>query len=192
MGGLALLEADTPALTQELFDKLLELRLKRFRELGRFDLLTQAPVVDFYRDAALRGLTDGSVRVFGLRVGQDYLAVMYVLIMKGTMHALLLGIDQDAVANAAPGLTMIGKLMMWGRARGLDYFDLSVGGQGYKQHIGASSSALAELCVPITLRGRGSTAYIRLRGKTELFIRSRPGLFKAVQGAMRRLRRLKD
>ncbi|MER8694540.1 GNAT family N-acetyltransferase [Mesorhizobium opportunistum] len=192
MGGLALVEADTPALTQELFDKLLELRLKRFRELGRFDLLTQAPVVDFYRDAALRGLTDGSVRVFGLRVGQDYLAVMYVLIMKGTMHALLLGIDQDAVANAAPGLTMIGKLMMWGRARGLDYFDLSVGGQGYKQHIGASSSVLAELCVPITLRGRGSTAYISLRGKTELFIRSRPGLFKAVQGAMRRLRRLKD
>jgi len=192
MGGLALVEADTPAMVEEQFATLLELRLNRFRELGRFDLLTQAPVVEFYRNAALQGLSDGSVRLFGLRVGQAYLAVIYVLIMKGTLHALLLGIDQDAVANASPGLTTIGRLMMWGRAQGLDYFDLSVGSQGYKQHIGASSSVLAELCEPMTLRGRGATAYIKLRGKTELFVRSRPGLYKAAHGVMSRLRRLKN
>ncbi|MBZ9797582.1 GNAT family N-acetyltransferase [Mesorhizobium sp. ES1-4] len=192
LGGLALVEAETPEMIEEQFGRLLDLRLNRFRELGRFDLLTQAPVVDFYRNAALQGLSDGSVRLFGLRAGQAYLAVMYLLVMKGTLHALLLGIDQEAVANVAPGLTMIGKLMIWGREQGLGYFDLSVGGQGYKQHIGASSYVLAELCEPITLKGRGSTAYIRLRGKTELFVRSRTRLYKAVQGVMRRLRRLKN
>ncbi|TPN13085.1 GNAT family N-acetyltransferase [Mesorhizobium sp. B2-3-3] len=192
MGKLDLVEARTPDMVEKQFATLLELRLNRFRELGRFDLLTQAPVVAFYRDAALQGLSDGSVRLFGLRVGEAYLAVIYVLIMKGTLHALLLGIDQDAVANTPPGLTTIGKLMMWARARGLDYFDLSVGSQGYKQHIGASSAVLAELCEAMTLRGGGATAYIKLRGKTELFVRSRPGLFKTVQGVMRRLRRLKN
>ncbi|MGX5827955.1 GNAT family N-acetyltransferase [Mesorhizobium sp. 43Arga] len=192
MGKLDLVEADTPDMVEAHFARLLELRLNRFRELGRFDLLTQAPVVDFYRSAALQGLSDGSVRLFGLRVGETYLAVMYVLVMKGTLHALLLGIDKDAVANASPGLTTIGKLMMWGVTQGLGYFDLSVGSQGYKQHIGASSAVLAELCEAVTLKGRGSTAYIRLRGKTELFVRSRPGLYKAVQGVMRRFRRLKN
>ncbi|TPM28206.1 GNAT family N-acetyltransferase [Mesorhizobium sp. B2-3-4] len=192
LGGLALVEAETPGMIEEQFATLLDLRLNRFRELGRFDLLTQAPIVEFYRNAALTGLSDGSVRLFGLRVGQAYLAVIYVLVMKGTLHALLLGIDQDAVPNVSPGLTTIGKLMMWGRSQGLGYFDLSVGSQGYKQHIGASSSVLAELCEPMTLKGRGSTAYIRLRGKTELFVRSKPRLYKAVQGVMRRLRRLKN
>ncbi|RVD56465.1 MAG: GNAT family N-acetyltransferase [Mesorhizobium sp.] len=191
LGGLALVEAETPDMIEEQFGTLLDLRLNRFRELGRFDLLTQAPIVEFYRNAALQGLSDGSVRLFGLRVGQAYLAVIYVLVMKGTLHALLLGIDQEAVPNVSPGLTTIGKLMIWARAQGLGYFDLSVGSQGYKQHIGAASSVLAELCEPMTLKGRGSTAYIRLRGKTELFVRSKPRLYKAVQGVMRRLRRLK-
>ncbi|TIW84649.1 MAG: GNAT family N-acetyltransferase, partial [Mesorhizobium sp.] len=81
------------------------------RELGRFDLLTQAPVVDFYRHAALQGLSDGSVRLFGLRVGEAWLASIYVLARKGTLHTLLLGIDQNAVANVSPGLTTMGKLM---------------------------------------------------------------------------------
>ena len=192
LGKLDLVEAGTAEMVDAHFATLLELRLNRFRELGRFDLLTQAPVVEFYRDAALRGLSDGSVRLFGLRAGEAYLAVIYVVIMKGTLHALLLGIDQEAVPNVSPGLTTIGKLMMWARGQGLDCFDLSVGSQGYKQHIGASGAVLAELCEAVTLKGRGSTAYIKLRGKTELFVRSKPGLYKAVQGVMRRLRRLKN
>ncbi|MER8983329.1 GNAT family N-acetyltransferase [Mesorhizobium sp. M0870] len=192
LGGLALVEADTPDLTEELLDALLELRLKRFRELGRFDLLTQAPVVDFYRAAALQGLSNGSVRLFGLRVGEAWLASIYVLVRKGTLHALLLGIDQNAVANVSPGLTTMGKLMMWGCERGFDYFDLSVGGQGYKRHIGASSSVLAEICEPVTVRGRAANAAILLRSRVEGMTRSRPRLLKAVQGLTRRLRRLKD
>ncbi|MGX7873855.1 GNAT family N-acetyltransferase [Mesorhizobium sp. ORM6] len=192
LGKLDLVEAETPDMVEEQFATLLELRLNRFRELGRFDLLTKAPVVEFYRDAALQGLSDGSVRLFGLRAGQDYLAVIYVLVMKGTLHALLLGIDQDAVPNVSPGLTTIGKLMMWGATQGLGYFDLSVGSQGYKQHIGASSAVLAELCEAMTLRGMGATAYIKLRARAEFFVRSRPGLHKPAHDAMRRLRRLKN
>ena len=190
--GLALVEADTPALTEELFDTLLELRLKRFRELGRFDLLTQAPVVDFYRHAALQGLSDGSVRLFGLRVGEAWLASIYVLARKGTLHTLLLGIDQNAVANVSPGLTTMGKLMMWGRGQGFDYFDLSVGSQGYKEHIGAASSVLAEICEPMTVRGRAANAAILLRSRAELYVRSNPRLLKAARSLMSRLRRLKD
>jgi CelD/BcsL family acetyltransferase involved in cellulose biosynthesis len=190
--GLALVEADTPAVTEELFDTLLELRLRRFRELGRFDLLTQAPVVDFYRRAALQGLSDGSVRLFGLRVGEAWLASIYVLARKGTLHTLLLGIDQNAVANVSPGLTTMGKLMVWARGHGFDYFDLSVGSQGYKEHIGAASSVLSEICEPMTLRGRAANAAILVRSRTERYVRSNPRLLKAVRSLTSRLRRLKD
>lgn len=190
--GLALVEADTPDLAEELFDTLLELRLKRFRELGRFDLLTQAPVVDFYRQAALQGLSDGSVRLFGLRAGEAWLASIYVLARKGTLHTLLLGIDQNAVANVSPGLTTMGKLMMWARGHGFDYFDLSVGSQGYKEHIGAASSVLAEICEPMTMRGRAANAAILLRSRTERYVRSNPRLLKALRNLTSRLRRLKD
>ena len=191
LGGLSLVEADTPALVEELFQRLLELRLKRFRELGRFDLLTRQSAVDFYRNAALEGLSDGSVRLFGLRVGQAWLAAILVLARKGTLHGILLGIDQDAVSNASPGLTTIAKLMMWGRERGFDYFDLSVGSQGYKEHIGAASSVLAEICEPLTVRGWGANAAILFRSRAEARVRSRPRLLKAVRGVAQRLRRLK-
>ncbi|MFD2054644.1 GNAT family N-acetyltransferase [Mesorhizobium calcicola] len=191
LGGLSLVEADTPALMEELFGTLLELRLKRFRELGRFDLLTQQSAVDFYRNAALQGLSDGSVRLFGLRVGQAWLASIYVLARKGTLHGILLAIDKDAIANVSPGLTTIAKLMIWGRERGFDYFDLSVGSQGYKEHIGAASSVLAEICEPLTVRGWGANAAILFRSRAELYVRSRPRLLKAIQGTARRLRRLK-
>ncbi|WP_095091207.1 GNAT family N-acetyltransferase [Mesorhizobium sophorae] len=192
LGGLSLVEADTPALTEELFGTLLELRLKRFRELARFDLLTRQSAVDFYLNAALQGLSDGSVRLFGLRVGQAWLASMLVLARKGTLHGILLAIDKDAVANVSPGLTTIGKLMMWGRERGFDYFDLSVGGQGYKEHIGAANSVLSEICEPMTLRGWGANAAILYRSRAERYVRLRPRLLKAVQSVARGLRRLKD
>ena len=94
--------------------------------------------------------------------------------------------------NVSPGLLIMGKLMVWARAQGFDYFDLSVGSQCYKEHIGAAGSVLAEMCEALTPRGRGVNAAISLRGRAELFVRSKPRLFKAVQGVMRRLRRLKD
>lgn len=191
LGAFGLVEADTPALVGEHFEKLLELRLKRFRELGRFDLLTQQPAVDFYREAALRGLSDGSVRLFGLRAGDAWIASIYVLAGKGSLHALLLGIDDAAVHNVSPGLTMIGKLMMWGCANGFAYFDLSVGSQYYKEHIGAGSESLSEICQSMTLRGGAAETAIKYRGRGEALVRSNPRLFKAAQEAMQRWRRLR-
>jgi CelD/BcsL family acetyltransferase involved in cellulose biosynthesis len=167
------------------------MRLSRFRELGRFDLLTQATAVDFYRNAALEGLSDGSVRLFGLRVGEALIAVQYLLIHQVTVHALLISIDQGAVPNVSPGLLIMGKLMSWARERGFDYFDLSVGNQSYKEHMGATGSVLSELCHGITVRGSAVSTAIEVRNRTEVFVRSKPRLLKTIQGLMRGLRRLR-
>ncbi|TIN72449.1 MAG: GNAT family N-acetyltransferase, partial [Mesorhizobium sp.] len=191
LGGVELVEANTPALVEVIFAGLVRMRLSRFRELGRFDLLTQAAVVDFYRNAALEGLSDGSVRLFGLRVGEALIAVQYLLIHQVTVHALLISIDQGAVPNVSPGLLIMGKLMSWARGRDFNYFDLSVGNQSYKEHMGALGSGLRELCHGITVRGSAVSAAIEIRNRAEVFVRSKPRLLKRLQGLMRGLRRLR-
>ncbi|WP_308642790.1 GNAT family N-acetyltransferase [Mesorhizobium sp. GbtcB19] len=190
-GGLALVEADTPALVDSIFGKLVELRLSRFRELGRFDLMAQPAVVDFYREAAHRGLTDGSVRIFGLRAGDVMVAVQYLAAHLGTLHALLIAIDQGAVPNVSPGLCVMGELIRWGRGAGFDYFDLSVGDQSYKQHMGAVKAVLSELCYGITLKGMAASEAIKYRGRGVAFVRDNPRLFKLAQETMQRWRRLR-
>jgi CelD/BcsL family acetyltransferase involved in cellulose biosynthesis len=191
-GQLDLVDANTPALVELIFGALVEMRLRRFRQLGRFDLLARPEVVDFYREAALQGLSDGSVRVFGLRAGEDWVAGQYMLSRQGTLHALLIGIDQEVVANASPGLAIIGRLMEWGLRQEFKYFDLSVGSQPYKEQFGAESSVLGELCEAMTVRGWGANAAIWLRGRAEGLVRSKPRLLKTVQNLVRGLRRLKS
>ena len=190
-GGLALVEADTPALVDSIFGKLVEMRLSRFRELGRFDLLARPPVADFYRSAAHRGLKDGSVRIFGLRSGDVMVAVQYLAVHLGTLHALLVAIDQGAVPNVSPGLCIMGELMKWGRGAGFDYFDLSVGNQSYKEHMGAVKSVLSELCYGMTLKGVAASGAIKYRGQGVAFVRDNPRLFKLAREFMQRWRRLR-
>lgn len=191
LGGVELVEAATQAEVEQLFGELIRMRLSRFRELGRFDLLTQEAVVDFYRNAALQGLPDGSVRLFGLRVGDALIAVQYAVVHQGTVHALLIAMDQSVVPNVSPGLLIMGRLIGWARERRFDYFDLSVGDQSYKERMGAKASVLAELRQGLTVRGRVASAAIELRNRTEAFVRSNPRLRAAAQGMMRGLRRLR-
>lgn len=189
LGGVELVEADTPAEAERIFGELVRMRLSRFREMGRFDLLTRGTVVDFYRNAAVQGLSDGSVRLFGLRVVEALIAVQYLLVHQGTVHALLIAIDQSVVPNVSPGLAIMGKLMSWAREQGLGYFDLSVGNQSYKEHMGAKGSVLVELCHGFTMRGSVANTAIDVRNRTEAFVRSNPRLLNAAQGLMRGLRR---
>ncbi|BAV46731.1 protein involved in cellulose biosynthesis CelD [Mesorhizobium loti] len=191
LGGVELVEAATQAEVEQIFGELIRMRLSRFRELGRFDLLTQAAVVDFYRNAALQGLSDGSVRLFGLRVGDALIAVQYAVVHQGTVHALLIAMDQSVVPNVSPGLLIMGRLIGWARERRFDYFDLSVGDQSYKERMGAKASVLAELRHGLTVRGRVASSAIELRNRTEAFVRSNPRLRTAAQGMMRGLRRLR-
>ncbi|TPM28207.1 GNAT family N-acetyltransferase [Mesorhizobium sp. B2-3-4] len=191
LGDLELVEADTPAKVESVFGGLVRMRLDRFRELGRFDLLTQETAVGFYRNAALQGLSDGSVRIFGLRVGEALIAVQYLLAHQGIVHALMIAIDQSAVPNVSPGLLIMGRLMSWAREKGFGYFDLSVGSQSYKEHMGAKGSVLAELCHGFTMKGSAASTAIKLRNRAEAFVRANPRLLTAVQGSMRGLRRLR-
>ncbi|MBZ9797581.1 GNAT family N-acetyltransferase [Mesorhizobium sp. ES1-4] len=191
VGGVELVEAHAPAEVERIFGELVRMRLDRFRELGRFDLLTQEKIVDFYRNAAVQGLVDGSVRLFGLLVGEAMIAVQYLLVHQGTVHALLIAMDQSVVPNVSPGLVIMGRLIGWGREQGFGYFDLSVGNQSYKEHMGAKGSVLVELCHGLTMRGGVANAVIEFRRRAEAFVRSNPRLLKAVQGTMRGLRRLR-
>lgn len=188
-GETRLVLADTPEQVVALLDRLVDLRLNRFRKLGRFDLLTEQSAVSFYRDAALKGLRDGSVRVFGLKVGETIVAAALVLVRDGRLHGVLLGIADEDWHQFSPGMQIIGSLLIWSGQQGLDYFDMSVGSKHYKEQMGATGSVLAEIDLALTLRGKAVVSVSLAMQRLETWVRDNPRLFNAGRSIMRSVRR---
>lgn len=185
-------KAKTDAQLDLIFGVLVEQRLSRFRELGRFDLLTQTAYVDFYLKEARKGLVDGSVRVMGLRVEDHWIATCYVLVHHDRVHGILLSIDQSRFNNVSPGLIIIAKAMEWAREQQLDYFDLSVGSLHYKESIGATSTVLLEINQQMTMRGRLATAFFRKAARLKTRIKANPKIYGKLRSGRVHLRRLSD
>lgn len=146
-------QASTEAEISEIFDVLVAQRLKRFQEMGRFDILNDSAYVDFYRAAALDGLNGGPARLFALQAGGEVLATTLVVVHNGAFHGLLLTMGEAKWKAFSPGLLMITEVMKWSRQQGMDYFDLTVGSLPYKEGLGAQKHILFEYCEALSLRG---------------------------------------
>ena len=192
LGALRFEVARTPAEVDEMMDALLRLRLARFRKLGRFDILASPPYGLFYRQAARQGLASGSVQVVGVTLDGVWLGLMFNLIHQDVAHGLLIAIDDERVNNIAPGLLTIAQAMEQACRDGVTYFDLSVGGQSYKQTMGAVGRPLFRLEEVFSLRGRAIA--LADRGLEELRARLKSnealyGRLRAWRGSLRRLSR---
>jgi CelD/BcsL family acetyltransferase involved in cellulose biosynthesis len=191
-GELRFVEAQTPAEVDEIFAALLAQRLARFRKLGRFDLLTQPAAVAFHRDAAMQGLKGGPVRLFGLRVGDEWVATCYVLVHHGALQGLLLAMAEDSWRRCTPGLQIVARTMIWASQQGLDYYDMSVGSLHYKKDIGGREMPLFEIDEALTLRGRILLAGLRQADAGKAWLQAHPRTFEQLRAGRRTLRRTKQ
>ncbi|KTQ96076.1 hypothetical protein NS226_08445 [Aureimonas ureilytica] len=153
LGTLSFEVARTPAEVDAMIDQLLHLRLARFRKLGRFDILSSPAYGQFYRQAAHEGLSGGSAQVIGLKLDGDCLALMLNLVHRDVAHGILIAMDDERARNTAPGLFMISLAIEQACREGVTYFDFSVGGQSYKQSVGALSRPFFRLEEVYSLRG---------------------------------------
>jgi CelD/BcsL family acetyltransferase involved in cellulose biosynthesis len=175
----------------ELFDVLLEQRRSRFRDIGRFDLLARNEFVIFYRKALLDGLKGGPVRIFGLRVGEQYVATAYGMIHRNAFHLLIQTMDTgEQWRNSSPGLQVTADVMKWSLSNGLEFFDFTIGMLTYKVELGALPRPMFEIREPRTLRGIAITRFALSKSMTKAWIRRHSRMFLILRETRRALRRL--
>lgn len=188
-GEVRLVKAATPTEVDMIFDALVEQRRTRFSEMGRFDLLSRPEVEALYRAAAHESLRGGPARLFGLSVGDTWIAGVFGLVHAATFHGVLLTVAGGPWRNASPGPHIIADTLQWARAEGLDYYDFTVGVMPYKADFGVHTRDLAELVEVVTLRGLVVTQALRRSEDAKTWLRTHPEWYAKLQNARRWLRR---
>lgn len=189
-GTVRFVEARTEAEVGQIFDVLLRQRRERFRELGRFDLLDRPEVAAFYRDAALRSVPGGLVRIFGIVVDDEWIATAYGLEHHGAFHGILLAMAGDAWRPCAPGILIVAEIMVWARRQGLTYLDFTIGDLPYKNGFSPVSHDLMEVAYARSLRGHLILAAERLVNGSKAALQRHPAVFERLREVRQSLRRL--
>jgi len=106
---------------------------RRFRH-GRFraDPVQVDPSFDFYVDVARSGLA----RVYRLSCGNDLVAVLFGLMLRGRFYYLVLGCDYANYKRFSPGMIMFARAMEDWFDSGGEVFDFTIGDEAFKSALG--------------------------------------------------------
>jgi CelD/BcsL family acetyltransferase involved in cellulose biosynthesis len=142
---------------------------------------------EFYRRQLLRGLVTGHAVMFVLAADAEIVATFFAL--KNNDHTTLIRMSQSQDPSWRP--LGLGKLIIYQalealHAEGCRTFDLSVGAHRYKDEFGVSPVPMAELSIPLSLRG---TPFIARR-KAIAYISRKPKLMALARSIADRLPRL--
>lgn len=191
-GAVGFLVARTRQHLDMLMPIMIEQRLERFRALDRFDLLADPHVQSFYRYAAVTSLDGrGPVRVFGLSVGDEWVATAYCLVHADTCHLLIITMAGGNWETCSPGMATIARFIRWARQQGVSTMDFSLGEMDYKTGFGGRARDLYALHYPITSKGliiiEIQKAFARIVEK----VRSYPVIFGRIRYIVQLFRRMK-
>jgi CelD/BcsL family acetyltransferase involved in cellulose biosynthesis len=179
--------ANSPAEIAAAFDQLVYHRMRRFERLRRSDLLQEEGIVQFYRALAERGLTDGSARVFRLKLNGELLAIAFVLLHRNTMSMVILTMTAEKRWEPfSPGLVATKMIADWAEAKGLSYLDISVGDFSYKSRMTSSVRPLYELSTALSARGALAVANAELRRRYRAIMSAYPGLDGYIRLALKK------
>lgn len=186
-GEVTLQLAETQAETDELLEAMVRFRAARFAELGRGDKLDEPGIEQFYRRLATDG--KGLVRLYGLRVGGEIVAIVYGFSHRGVFTLIIPTMTAEARWQAgSPGLVALFMAIEHCIAAGDRVFDFSVGALHYKTRFGAEKVELFEHRQ--ALSGLGLLPVWRDQARTALrtYLLTRPELGQKLRGALARLR----
>lgn len=120
----------------ELLEALFALHAARWSARGLPGVLDHESVQHFHRDAAARLLAGGHLRLLGLRLHGELVAVLHALHDHGRVFYYLSGFS-PAVAPLNPGTLLIGRAMDRAMDEGAIEFDFLRGAEPYKLQWGA-------------------------------------------------------
>lgn len=183
-GQVEFFEARDAESRAELVEAMVAFRRARFAEMGRSDYLQRPGVEAFYRGLAAD--PEGIVRLMGLKVGGEVVAVIYGLLHKGTFTLIIPTMTAEERWQAcSPGLVALYKAVEHAQAMGWRCFDFSVGAMHYKTRFGAEKVELFE--VQRALRWRGLPPVLAARARSALrTLRLRNEGFEALISRLRR------
>lgn len=145
------------------FEVLRDFRQKRFRTLGRSDLLASDDAAEFYQDLLTTDEASPG-KIFTLHSGDVPIAVIYALQHQKEVTFVIPAISNDPdVQHGSPGLVAIFYLLEWCRKHDMELLDLSVGDLSYKKRFSAETSLLYEYVEALSAKGALIAAEVAAR-----------------------------
>ena len=188
IGPLSFIEATTGEEVDALLAAMVRFRRARFEILDRADKLTEPAVEDFYRALAVAS-DKPPARLFGLRVGDEVVAVVYGFSHDGVFTIIIPTMSADDRWQAgSPGLVALHKAIEHCIAAGYRIFDFSIGALQYKTRFGADTIDLFELQQAMSLRGIPTVMLARLRSRFRTFLKQHPAFDARFRRVVRLLR----
>ncbi len=120
----------------EMLDALFRLHANRWHERGEDGVLSTRELQDFHREAAARMLERGYLRMYGLRLAGDLIAVQYNFVGHGRVYAYLSGFDPE-LARLSPGMVLLRYAIEQAIDEQLGYFDFLRDPEPFKHRWGA-------------------------------------------------------
>jgi CelD/BcsL family acetyltransferase involved in cellulose biosynthesis len=184
-GDVRFIAAETADDVERLYSAMVAQRGERFKELGRFDHLSDPVVADFYRNAALASLGgEGPVQLFGLSVDGQVIATTYTLIRSDTIHLTIVTMTGGDWHSCSPGMAILAKYMEWARNKGLRVMDFSVGDMAYKSGFGGKPQDRFTLLAPLTGKGKCAVAITRHYHALKQKVKSTAGLSRFIRAIL--------
>jgi len=156
-----------PAEVEPLMSQMQAFRAARFSERRGTDLVQEPDYFSFYAEVARRSIGAGPARLVALEVGGEPAAVALDLDEPDRELFLLVGYDVGRLRNYSLGLLIVDSLVQDCIGRNRQFFDLTVGDEGYKADFGARPRPLFEVRSARTVAGGvmmiGQDTYLRSR-----------------------------
>jgi CelD/BcsL family acetyltransferase involved in cellulose biosynthesis len=121
---------------EEFFSSLIRLHSARWAERGQVGVISDFTVQQFHREAAFELLSRNLLRLYGLRAGDDIIAVLYAFGYHRTTSFYLSGFDPAWKANS-PGVLLIAHAIEEAVGEQCKKFDFLRGREPYKYLWGA-------------------------------------------------------
>jgi CelD/BcsL family acetyltransferase involved in cellulose biosynthesis len=178
--GVGFVRADSAAEVQEMFAALQRLHQRRWHKRGQAGVFASPVFTTFQRSLLDEYARTGRMWLVGLRQGDRWLAVRYLLRAGNRLYDYVSGVDTDTHTALAPGLLLHLLTIDACAATGIEVYDLMAGESDYKRHLAVEETGLPTLDVfARTLRSRLWLAARNLRRR----IRSRAEPVEAAEEA---------
>ena len=163
IGPIEIIREEAGNISPEHLDALFKFRRDRFAKLGRDDAFNDEQISEFYEDVALGKTARAIARLVTLKVGDDIASLAFGTMAENNFCGLASAMDGDRFYKYSPAMLLYLDDIEKCRADGLEYFDFTLGNEGYKFHFKVEQRVLSEIHYPLTWRGHVSYQLRKLK-----------------------------
>ncbi|MDD7910974.1 GNAT family N-acetyltransferase [Pseudovibrio exalbescens] len=132
----------------------------------------------------------GSMRVYGLFVGEQMIAGFLCFAENKRLSVLINAFNKDAYREHSPGQLLLIQTMELAARAGITHYDLMRGDEAYKREWARDHTILIDSMLPITLRGQGLALLHKVTQRAKRAALKRPRVMAFLYAANRASRHM--